>query len=236
MRNIDGVKSRRQSRIDVRAGRIANHPCVSRINVKFLDDAIIGCNILLLNDDHISETLLNPRLLDLELLFLKISLRQHDESMSRQQIFKCFLNAIDQLQGMRTYLRPELLNLLDILILNLPLCQAAIRFDQASCEIRRAIAHEAFYLIDHCPYLLCCEAGVIEEGDKIMNSLFKVDVVLPECIVCVDQEMVVHIETFLIVCSRLRRSLSLICIEGKCAARIFPLYKFPRGGAAAHWL
>src|SRR6266516_5124273 len=93
---------------------------------------------------------------------------------------------------MRVNLFSELANLLDILILRVFFCQPTIGFDQAPGEIDRAIAHQTLHVVQHRSYLLSGELGVIEEGNKGMNGLLEVDIILPKGIVCINHEMVVH--------------------------------------------
>src|SRR6266567_2894830 len=97
---------------------------------------------------------------------------------------------------MRANLFSELLNLLDILIPKILFRKTTIGFKQTPGKIGRSIAHETFDLIEHSAHLLWSEARMIEEGNKGMSSLLKVDIVLPKSIVCIDQEMITHILSF----------------------------------------
>ena len=83
-------------------------------------------------------------------------------------------------------------NLLDILIPQIFFRKTTIGFDQAPGKIGRSIAHETFDLVKHRSYLLARQAGVVKEGNKAMNGLLKIDIVLPKGIVCIDQQMVSH--------------------------------------------
>src|SRR6266566_335761 len=93
---------------------------------------------------------------------------------------------------MRANAFSELANLPDILIMQVFFRKTTIGFDQAPAEIDRSIAHEAFHVIQHRPYLLSRESGVIEERNKGMNGLLKIDIVLPKSIICINQEVISH--------------------------------------------
>src|SRR5713226_9789861 len=97
---------------------------------------------------------------------------------------------------MRANVFAELANLLDILIPKVSFCKTTIGFDQAPGKIGRPVAHETFHIIQNRTHLLSRESGVIEKRNEGMNSLLKIDVVLPECIVCINQEMISHILSF----------------------------------------
>src|SRR5713226_4873191 len=90
----------------------------------------------------------------------------------------------------------ESANLLDILILKVSFCKPTIGFDQAPGKIDRPIAHETFHIIQNGAHLLRSESRVIEKRNEGMNSLLKIDVVLPKRIVCINQEMISHILSF----------------------------------------
>src|SRR5260370_41682940 len=90
----------------------------------------------------------------------------------------------------------ELANLLDILISKVSFCKPTIGFDQAPGKIGRSIAHETFHIIQNSAHLLWSESRVIEKRNEGMNSLLKIDVVLPKRIVCINQEMISHILSF----------------------------------------
>src|SRR5713226_5560244 len=97
---------------------------------------------------------------------------------------------------MRANLFAKQAHLLDILILKIFFCETTIGFDQASGKIGRSIAHDPFYIIQNSSYLLWSELGVIEERNKGVNSLLEVDVILPKCVICINQEVILHIESF----------------------------------------
>src|ERR1700731_2927973 len=86
----------------------------------------------------------------------------------------------------------KLANLLNILIPQIFFRQAAICFNQAPGKIDHSITHQTFDFIKHRSYLLMREMGMIEEANKAMNGLLKIDIVLPKRIVCIDQQMVSH--------------------------------------------
>ena len=69
MRDVDCIESGSQSRVNVRAGRVANHPGIFRVKLQFPDDTMIGGNIFFLDNDDLLEILLDPRLFDFKLLF-----------------------------------------------------------------------------------------------------------------------------------------------------------------------
>src|SRR5690349_2959317 len=103
-----------------------------------------------------------------------------------------FLNSIQELHGVRANGFSELANLLDIFLPQLLFRQTAIGFDQAASKIGHTIAHETFDLIKHRSYLLARSLGVVQESNKTMNGLLKIDIVLPKGIVCIDKQMVSH--------------------------------------------
>src|SRR6266516_1620942 len=105
---------------------------------------------------------------------------------------------------MRANLLSELANLLNILILEFSFCKTTVGFDQTPGKIDRSIAHETFYIIQHSAHLLWREPGVIEECNEGMNGLLKIDIVLPKCIVCINQEVVPHILSFPMLLSFIR--------------------------------
>src|SRR6266700_3907793 len=87
----------------------------------------------------------------------------------------------------------ELANLPDILIKQVFFRQSTIGLDQAPGEIDRSIAHDTFHVIQNHPYLFPRELRVIEERNKVMNGLLKIDIVLPKGIICIDQEVIAHL-------------------------------------------
>src|SRR5581483_2405278 len=109
----------------------------------------------------------------------------------------------------------KLPNLLNILVLKVLFCQTTIGFDQTLRKIHRSIAHDMFYLVKYGSYLLWSELGMIEEGDKRVNGLLKVDIVLPKCVICINQEMISHVESFQI------KSTSNFCLLS------YPLSRLP---------
>src|SRR5579859_5922376 len=117
--------------------------------------------------------------------------------MARHQIVERLFDSINQLQGMRANLFSKLAYLLDILVLKVLFRKTTIGFDQTPRKIRRSIAHKMFYLIEHSTNLFWSEMRVVEERDKRMNGLLKIDIILPKGIVCINQEMVVHLFFFL---------------------------------------
>src|SRR5712692_9139652 len=180
MRNIDRIESSSQRRIDIRAGRIAHHPGMLRVNPQLAHDTMVGGNIFFWHDDHLPEEPLNPRPFDLELLFFDLALREQEKVVSRRQVGQRLSDSLKELQGLSANAFTELAHLLDILLLQVLFRKTTIGFDQALCEIGRSIAHQTFYLIEHRPYLLPRESRVIKEGHKGMNGLLKIDIVLPE--------------------------------------------------------
>src|SRR5271157_2546698 len=107
---------------------------------------------------------------------------------------------------MRANLFSELANLLDILILKVPFCKTTIGFDQAPGKIGRSIAHQTLYIIQNSAHFPWCKPRVIEECNEGMNGLLKIDIVLPECIVCINQEVKSHILSFPMLLSFVRHS------------------------------
>src|SRR6266487_1040422 len=97
---------------------------------------------------------------------------------------------------MRANLFSELAHLLDIRILKVFLRKTTIGFDQTPGKIGRSIAHEPFYVVQNSSYLRRSKSRVIEERNKSMNGLLKIDIVLPERIIGINQEVVSHILAF----------------------------------------
>src|SRR6266536_4553935 len=115
---------------------------------------------------------------------------------------------------MRANLFSELAHLLDIRILKVFLRKATIGFDQTPGKIGRSIAHEPFYIIQNSSYLGWSESRVIEECNKSMNGLLKIDIVLPKRIIGINQEVVSHILAFSTRMSFIRH----------CTLCVFPYY------------
>src|SRR5712691_11915985 len=93
---------------------------------------------------------------------------------------------------MRANMFSEPANLPDIAILKISFCKTTIGFDQAPGKIGRSRAHETLYVIQNRAYLLSRGLRVIEECNEVMNSPLKIDIVLPKCIVCINQEVISH--------------------------------------------
>src|SRR5579859_5165457 len=117
--------------------------------------------------------------------------------MAGREIVKRLFDAIQQLDGMRANLLTKTLYPLNILVLRLPFRETAIGFDQAPGKIHRPITHEVFYLIDHSLNLRWSQVGVIQKFNKSMRSLLKIDIILPESIIRINQEMIAHSFSFL---------------------------------------
>src|SRR5260370_26794268 len=107
---------------------------------------------------------------------------------------------------MRANLFSEVANLLDIPILKVPFCKTAISFDQAPGKICRSITHETLYIIQNSAHLPWSKPRVIEECHEGMNSLLKIDIVLPERIVCINPDVISHILSFPMPLSFVRHS------------------------------
>src|ERR1700681_222247 len=93
---------------------------------------------------------------------------------------------------MRTDAFSEPANLLDIFVAGFFFRQTTIGLDQTFGEIGRSVAHETFDVIENYPHLPARESRMIEKRNEGMDGLLKIDVVLPKCVVRINQEVTPH--------------------------------------------
>src|SRR6266566_2848469 len=192
VRNVDRIESSSKSGIDIRAGRIAYHPGALWINLQLAYDTMIGGNVFFWHDHYLLEVFLNSRPLNLELLFFAIAFGEQEQVVSRREIGQCLFDSLKKLQGLSANLLSETTNLLDILFLQVFFGKATIGFDQALREISRSITHQSFNLIQHRSNLLTRESRMVKECHERVNSLLKINIVLPKGIIGIHNEVVSH--------------------------------------------
>src|SRR5512135_2917778 len=116
--------------------------------------------------------------------------------MARVEVPKSLLDSIDDLHGVMQEARPKGHDPLQVLLADFPLRQVQVALAEVPREVPGAVAVQLVIdrldLVKHATDLDRREPGVVQEADELIEGPLKVDVVFPESVVGVEDEVQSH--------------------------------------------
>jgi hypothetical protein len=192
VRYENGMQTRGQRRIDVRLGTVTDHPCGIAREFVFLRQSVVRGGIFFRDNLRRREILFQPGALDLSRLLRQRSFRYQNRAMPggkvlqrlwylRQKFYGMISHRVSKAGDLGVQFRRNRLN-------REPLKRVHQRMRKAVQAI--AVLHDAFplHIVQHFPNLLGRKLVVIEKRNEARDGPLKVNVVLPERVVGIDQK------------------------------------------------
>src|SRR5512146_950861 len=194
VRNKDGIQSRRKCGVNVRSRTVPNHPCRSMRQPIFLYQAFVNRRVFLRYDLDCREVRLQSGALDFPGLLGEIAFRDQDQVMSPLKITERLLHPGDDFDGMLGN-RPR--KPMDRFpkrgrqrFNRQSLKGTHQRFDETVQPVPMRYDAVALHLVEHTSYLGGRKLLVLQKRNEICDRTFKINIVLPERVISIDEQRV----------------------------------------------
>jgi hypothetical protein len=191
MRDEHSVQPRLERGIDIAAGTVANHPPVRFYDVVPVHELAVGGGIFFGDNLDRVEMNLQPRPLDLGRLLGRFALSEKNQAVPPGKISKRFEDAVHDIWRCALEFFDAVMDIFDGRALGLVPREPHVRFLEGPAEAAHTIAMlpdvAALGFVQDVAGIFSRIAEGFEQGQKFLDGLLEVNVVLPERVVGIDQ-------------------------------------------------
>jgi hypothetical protein len=164
-----------------------------RVKAALVHQTPVGGSVLFPHDRSVAEPDAEAGPVDLQLLFLGMTLREEGEIVAGSQVLECFRHARDDLHRLSDDLARQRHQLVQVSWRDVAFHKPLVALAEIPCKILRTVAvdtdvRELDFIQDR-SNLLGSMDRVIEEVDELIKRLLKVNVVFPKRIVGVNNQV-----------------------------------------------
>jgi hypothetical protein len=192
VRDVDGVEADLHGRVDVAARAVADHPTVRFHDFVFAHEFAVSFGTFLGNNFDELEEALQAGTLDFGGLFGGLALGEENQAVALGEIGKRFGDAIEDFWRRALEINDAGVNLSEHLTLRHVFRELQIGFLERSAEAAHTVAVLAnvfaLRFVQDVADVCAREAAGLDKSDEILDELLKEDIVLPECIVGIDEQ------------------------------------------------